>query len=373
MENGNRTKVPPASRPLLRGDKSDASQQELERRLTLERLTRDLDQDFIRTATQAAATNYADIDEDFGRSIVQSNNEGFDKYGFFTKRKEVWVLKDREKGVVGYQGVSMKRGGSVKINPVIIKEEFRGQGMGTYMQAKIQEIYAVAGFRKVYATFSFNAPAMFQIFIMDLGWDVEAILRDQYKVGSHDFVGGRIFKPAQKPVLSFRYGKESSRKIEVTSNISSVDCSQYERFIVSRMQPHYDEIDVSFARSIVDATERFSARGFEVKGKKVFVALDGTEVVGTLVTTPKRGGAVKFSPILLDDKFASQENISLLIKTAVEFYAKETTARKPYAIVPFTDIDIIRALLGEGFTSEGTLREAYKEGVDFHILSKFIR
>jgi len=115
---------------------------------------------------------------------------------------------------------------------------------------------------------------------------------------------------------------------------------------------------------------------FELKGKKVFFALDkkdDSNIVGTVVTTPKRGGAVKFSPILLDDKYASQTNIHSLVDTAVDFYAKETNARKPYAIVPFTDIDVIRALLNSGFTNEGILREAYKEGVDFYILSKFIR
>jgi len=139
------------------------------------------------------------------------------------------------------------------------------------------------------------------------------------------------------------------------------------------MQPYYDEIDQSFARSIVDATGRFSTRGFEVKGKKVFVALDRDKVVGTIVTTPKRGGAIKFSPVLLDERYASQDNLSLLIDSAVDFYYKETNARKPYTLVPFTDIDVIRAFLGRGFTNEGILKEAYKEGVDFYFLSKFIR
>jgi len=103
MENNNQTSNK-TSKKLLRGSKSSADFKEFEKRLTLERLTRDFDQDFIKTATRAAATNYADIDEDFGRSIVEVNHEGYDKYGFFTKRKEVWVLKDKERGVIGYQG-----------------------------------------------------------------------------------------------------------------------------------------------------------------------------------------------------------------------------------------------------------------------------
>jgi len=68
----------------LRGSQALTNYKDFDKRFFLERLGRDLEQDFIKTASKAASPNYADIDEEFGRSIVESDKEGFDRYGFFT-------------------------------------------------------------------------------------------------------------------------------------------------------------------------------------------------------------------------------------------------------------------------------------------------
>jgi ribosomal protein S18 acetylase RimI-like enzyme len=72
---------------------------------------------------------YDDIDESFSESLTEAHEKGCDPYCYFTTAKRVWIA-EIEGEAVGMMSVSIKRGGSVKISPIIIDEAYRGKGIG---------------------------------------------------------------------------------------------------------------------------------------------------------------------------------------------------------------------------------------------------
>ena len=72
---------------------------------------------------------YDDIDESFSESLTEAHEKGYDSFGYFTTAKHVWIAEIK-KEIVGMMAVSIKRGGSVKISPIIIDEAYRRKGIG---------------------------------------------------------------------------------------------------------------------------------------------------------------------------------------------------------------------------------------------------
>jgi hypothetical protein len=129
------------------------------------------------------------------------------------------------------------------------------------------------------------------------------------------------------------------------------------------MPKMYNEIDDDFIQSIILAEKRFGKDAFKEKGKKIFVVDSKEEVIGCCIATPKRGGAVKLVPFLIDPEFANNKVAdSLLFK--VESVLGAYGYRKLYTLLPLPDINSLHIFKKHGFEIEGLIREPYKENVD---------
>ncbi len=87
--------------------------------------------------------------------------EDGDKNGFFTTRKELWVAELKGQ-VAGFYCLNYKRGGSVKLGPMITNPSLTGKGIGKAMMSHLLE--QVSGERKLYATTNENNHAINSIF-----------------------------------------------------------------------------------------------------------------------------------------------------------------------------------------------------------------
>jgi predicted GNAT family acetyltransferase len=61
-----------------------------------------------------------------------------DKNGFFTTRKELWVAELKGQ-VAGFYCLNYKRGGSVKLGPMITNPSLTGKGIGKAMMSHLLE------------------------------------------------------------------------------------------------------------------------------------------------------------------------------------------------------------------------------------------
>lgn len=83
------------------------------------------------------------------------NTEMADPRGFFTKSKALLVSYDEATGVpTGAICLNHKRGGAVKIGPVVVDAALRGQGIGKALFTAADAYAEAVGARKLFATTS---------------------------------------------------------------------------------------------------------------------------------------------------------------------------------------------------------------------------
>lgn len=323
-------------------------------------------EEFVTLSVQNIGEWYDDIDESFGRNIVESDRLGYDPNGYFTLTKRIHVLLEGGKKV-GYTVVTEKRGGSIKFGPTIIHEEYQGHGIAQRMRRGLEDHYSRLGKRKSYSTIPATHFEAFR-YLIKSGSSVEAFLRKQYSSYHDEIVVGRLFReglPAGDWKLE---SQDAPRDLDLVDEVASPQ--QFQEFILKFMNPFYDEIDEKFVENILMAMQRFDPNNLGEKGKKVFSITDGERIYGTAICTLKRGGAVKIAPFLLNAPYREGE---LLLEGVEKFFASIDICRKLYTIIPVQDVLSIRLFIGFGYRPEGVLREPYKAGVDAIFLGKGLK
>jgi len=296
---------------------------------------------------------YDDIDESFSESLTEAHEKGYDPFGYFTKAKRVWIA-EIEGEVVGMMSVSIKRGDSVKISPILIDEAYRGRGIGRKLIERLVQFVEENNLRKIYCTVAIQNTGTLAFFDR-LGFIREGYLEQQYKGGMTEVVYGWF------------PGKEIPIAQDITiREMEDGDMDAIKEIALSYLPRFYSEMDEQFVRNMIEAHSRKTA-SYAIKHKIIFVAEKEGKVVGFITSTPKRGGGVKLFPS--PAKTLSIEKA--LIHHAVEYF-KRIGKRKVYGFVPSTETDRIRLYLELGFKTEEVLLEPYKPGVNEVGLGKVI-
>ena len=164
---------------------------------------------FVSWVTEEIPKNYDDIDHSFAESIFTTHLRGSDSRGFFTKRKTIWGLYD-DAGLVGFNVITEKRGGSVKSGPLILAPSIRRQGVGSDFKKEVVDYYRRAGSHKAYATVSSrNSAAM--MMNLRLGWDIEAVLSNQHgEAVIEAWLTGVLPGPREQAVMSSMVGEQGT-------------------------------------------------------------------------------------------------------------------------------------------------------------------
>lgn len=305
--------------------------------------------DFADMLMEHLPSYYDDVDPGFVQSILQTHQLGYDPVGHFTKRKVIYRVcyADRK---IGYTVITEKLGGCIKIGPTIIYLRWRSQGIGTRLRYILGEMYKLKGFRKAYSTVADNKWESYR-YLVKAGYAVEAHLKVHYSKGHGELVLGNFLEGRFKAIQ-----KDAQINNRVDFEIST-DTRKWRQevgqYLFDSMKDSYT-IDEKFISSLFAAEDRGQG-DYSLKGKRIFVALNGHKIQGVAVTTAKRGGAIKAAPFIVE----AQNVIPKLVDSITEHYT-QISSRKIMTLVPEHCIYTDRVLMEYGFGCEGLLQEPYK-------------
>jgi GNAT superfamily N-acetyltransferase len=324
--------------------------------------------EFVDLVSKFIRRDYDDIDDSFAQSIIQSHQSEEDPFDFFTKKKVIWSL-ERHGSLVGFTVATEKRGGSVKLGPVIVEPEFQRKRYGTFLWHELESYYSRRGIRKLFATWpSFRWD--FTQFAMNLGWTVEAKLREQYRENQDEYVGSRLLIRSRPSTIEEERWSGQSR-CYIVRHYRDSDYLSLQKLMLEVMCESYDEIDSHFVASVVDADKRFNG-SFELKGKKILLVETDGELASCSICSPKRGGSVKISPFIVNSRLANEAMVCDLLSQIEAFFGR-LGYRKLYATIPSAYTSLSNLLLKSKFLNEGLLREPYKPGVNNIFFGKLLK
>lgn len=308
--------------------------------------------------------NYDEIDESFIDNIINCTKLGFDPNGYFTTKKLLYSIK-KDDALLGFTVLTEKIGNSVKTGPTILLKQYRGKSIGQLIRKKIEYEYYSKGFRKVYCTCNANAQEILQ-YLLRSGLRVEAHLKNQYKKGSSEFVLGKLLKKQRKIFSPISREKIPIKKIKYSSDKTLIEIK---KILLAHFHKYYAKIDESFCDTLIKASYHTHQDSYSKKGKTIFRFLDSKEkIIGLVICSPKRGGAVKLNPVLLTEHYESLYKAFLKIE---KFFSMQSRT-KLYLSLLVNDLALIGFFNRMGFLIEGLLQEPYQEGIDMVQMGKEI-
>ena len=336
---------------------------------------------FIKNTTISIKDTYDEITKDFARNLVKVDRLGYDPVGYFTIGKEVWLAFTKSgSDFVGCEVVTRKRGGCIKIGPTYIGPNMRGRGYAEQMINALCRSYRAVGARKMYVTVPLNNAPTAVLDFQKLRLRMEALLSRHYHTKSSERVCGKFLEDSRdvesstppRLELSLANNTSANASIEINNLQTELPLSLLSNFIRTNMSHYYDDIDDDFVRALVHGTEE-SPKVYEKKAKILLTIVhDTTKLAGVAALTPKRGGSLKISPLIIDHKVVCKKVLGDLLDM-IMLQARRMSRRKITIILPVSCIAMIDAILAHGYVSEGILREPYKRSVDMVVLSKFLQ
>jgi predicted transcriptional regulator/GNAT superfamily N-acetyltransferase len=155
--------------------------------------------------------------------------------------------------------------------------------------------------------------------------------------------------------------------------IREVDKDLYRKLVLQHIGPNYEDIDATFADSIIRTHEAgVDSIGFFTQAKHIhrIVAADG-KLHGFTTTTLKGGGSVKTGPtILLPDH--QGHGVGQQTRIAIDRWARSQGARKVYCTAPASSPSVIKYLLSSGHRVEAHLRRHYASDHDELVFGKML-
>jgi hypothetical protein len=332
----------------------------------------DYHKEFIGAVTNSIKNDYDEITDDFAKNLIAVDKKGYDEFGYFTLGKDIWLIFDKNTNeFLGFEVITRKRGGSIKLGPTYLKPEARGGGYAVQMIEGLCRIYASKGARKVYVTAPLGHKSTAILDFNHLNLKLEAILHNHYSKGSSERICGKFINDNSSVNTMVPRVKSGNKKIIniYEDGLRYVEYDEFSEFIIENMKPNYNDIDHTFVESIFNGVKMGIETKYEKKGKVAFTFFSNDAFEGIAVAALKRGGVFKVAPFLLTDECITMVNVTNIIKK-IEEYAMKYKRRKITILLPVRDLNIANILSQNYFISEGVLREPYKDGVDIVVFSK---
>src|SRR6202166_1883318 len=205
---------------------------------------------FLGETTAVIGNLYDEITPAFAANLADIDRRGHDQNGYFTIGKEVWVARRIATGeLLGFEVITRKRGGSVKIGPTLILPSARGEHLATRIIVRLLQEYSRVGARKAYVTAPLSHNALSVIDFRDLGLRLEAMLQSQYREGAWERVAGRLLstQPDPKVAIDLESPAAELGPIQIKTEIGTDQQSDFRRFVQEEMRNAYTDIDDAFA------------------------------------------------------------------------------------------------------------------------------
>lgn len=296
------------------------------------------------TFCEALAGKYEGDHVSHAERVLDAHLAGEDKIGHFSLSQKLFILcaDPRPEGRVGLINFVLKRQGTLKISPFFVRPAHRGliAGEGSALIDWWKLFARELGARQVYGTISAVNRPLLRLGLQK-GFVLAGVGRKQY--GDHDemLVYHDLVKAAASAPTRATYIRLLERR----------DLDGLHQLIRLRI----GEGNGEFLDALLRGYERRSDLSPDRKSKLVYVAVDDCDrVEGVAALGPKKGGAIKLSPLLADTPW--------IVGRLARFVRAEAEAmklgRKIYVHID-PDPDIVSTLQAEGWTVEAVLPRAY--------------
>jgi len=288
-------------------------------------------------------------------SIISTHKGGFDPNGYFTKKKTIWKLINNENRILGFSVATEKRGGSVKFGPTIVVKDYRNQGIGSFFRFLLENYYRDLGCRKAYLTTNASNTTVIS-YLIKLGYKIELHLKQHYT------------KKDDEIVLSKFLASETTIN-QIISTKLIIKNKHFDKLVIDYLLKYYDEIDEAFFENIEKTISNEFVKSEQSFIEKQKLKFDFTEDNFFAIVSPKRGGCVKISPLVLSgNKETDSKNIRNLLSSF-----DTLLYHKFYTFIPI-ERNYDRELLEScGFEIEGMFSKPYRSNIDMFIISFFMK
>jgi len=314
--------------------------------------------------TKHISPRYDDISVTFARNILRLHDLGYDPNGIMTTKKVVLSLIHKRYGVVGYTTLTFKLGHALKTGPTVIKDMFRGKGLGLETRRAIEKYAINNGRRKLYCTCPDDDTKLIKHFI-SAGYRIEGHLKSHYQAQRGEILFGRVLEHAiRRPISEKRRSAKPGRLVPRHAFASS----SLKKWVSNLFESTWLISGERFADQVLKMASRTKIKEYEDKPLSLYCLKSGTKCTAVMLIIAKRGGAAK---ALLLSSTSHEESIAEMLESA-EKNLTMRGKRKVYFVFPLTDQEMVVPLLRRNYRPEGILEEPYVPGQDVVVLSKFL-
>lgn len=248
------------------------------------------DVDFIsRLMTETLGPFYDGDHRAHARRIFTAHiNNNVDSVGQFSLLQHIFIAEVNHHPA-GMIHLVVKKQGAVKISPLIVAPEYRGQfGIGSKLLCYAEDFARKHHARQLYCTVAAQNQATLK-FLLRKGFYLAGKAQDHYKPGIDECM---LYKPLIQ---------------SITPNLSDISIVPFDekkhaaaarQLILSRVGSNFIGVDDTWVDALFASCQRRESRDVNTKYKLIFIAEQDRKVVGVVVATPKKGQPIKIMPLV---------------------------------------------------------------------------
>ena len=248
------------------------------------------DVDFVsRLMTEALEPFYDGDHQAHARRIFTAHiNGNVDSVGQFSLLQYIFIAEVNHH-LAGMIHLVVKKQGTVKISPLIVAPEYRGQfGIGGTLLRHAEDFARKHHARQLYCTVAAQNQDTLK-FLLRKGFHLAGKAQNHYKPGIDECM---LYKPLDQsaaPDLS---------DISIVPFDEKKHAAAARQLILSRVGSDFNGVDDTWVDALFASYQRCESRDVNAKYKLIFIAEQDRKVVGLVVATPKKGQPIKIMPLV---------------------------------------------------------------------------
>ncbi len=248
------------------------------------------DVDFVsRLMTEALEPFYDGDPQAHARRIFTAHiNGNVDSVGQFSLLQYIFIAEVNHH-LAGMIHLVVKKQGTVKISPLIVAPEYRGQfGIGGKLLRHTEDFARKHHARQLYCTVAAQNQDTLK-FLLRKGFHLAGKAQNHYKPGIDECM---LYKPLDQsaaPDLS---------DISIVPFDEKKHAAAARQLILSRVGSDFNGVDDTWVDALFASYQRCESRDVNAKYKLIFIAEQDRKVVGLVVATPKKGQPIKIMPLV---------------------------------------------------------------------------
>ncbi len=248
------------------------------------------DFDFVfRLMTEALEPFYDGDHRAHARRIFTAHiNGNVDSVGQFSLLQYIFIA-EVNRHPAGMIHLVVKKQGTVKISPLIVAPEYRGQfGIGSKLLRHAEDFARKHHARQLYCTAAAQNQATLK-FLLRKGFHLAGKAQDHYKPDIDECMLYKPLRQSLTPDLS---------DIAIVPFDEKKHAVAARQLILSRVGSNFIGVDDTWVDALFASYQRRESRDVNAKYKLIFIAEQDRKVVGVVVATPKKGQPIKIMPLV---------------------------------------------------------------------------